>query len=174
MRTKKVTREAPKIVMNLQGKGKKKGKYQSDKKGDKKVTKNGDECSELQNSSLEKSPKKVKKKVNHRKSHQKSLKKTWAPICPPPLTGNVHMEKKTFQKGASLYLTNPPVPVRSKSLDIPQLYIAINLAKILKEETPEYLKCIKTLLFKVFFSSYSISFGATFPIPPPTGHCKSA
>ena len=50
-------------------KGKKKGKYQSDKKGDKKVTKNGDECSELQNLSLEKSPKKVKKKVNHRKSH---------------------------------------------------------------------------------------------------------
>ena len=46
-------------------KGKKKGKYQSDKKGDKKVTKNGDECSELQNSSLEKSPKKVKEKVNH-------------------------------------------------------------------------------------------------------------
>ena len=84
------------------------------------------------------------------------------------------MEKNTFQKGASLYLTNPPVPVRSKSLDIPQLYIAINLAKILKEETPEYLKCIKTLLFRVFFSSYSISFGATFPIPPPTGHCKSA
>ena len=66
------------------------------------------------------------------------------------------------------------MPVRSKSLDIPQLYIAINLAKILKEETPEYLKCIKTLLFRVFFSSYSISFGATFPIPPPTGHCKSA
>ena len=68
MRTKKVTREAPKIVMNcrvaekvtekMARKGKKKGKYQSDKKGDKKVTKNGDECSELQNSSLEKSPKK--------------------------------------------------------------------------------------------------------------------
>ena len=52
-------------------KGKKTGKYQSDKKGDKKVTKNGDECSELQNLSLEKSPKKVKKKVNHRKPHWK-------------------------------------------------------------------------------------------------------
>ena len=48
---------------------------QGDKKGDKKVTKNGDECSELQNSSLEKSPKKVKKKVNHRKSHWKSHQK---------------------------------------------------------------------------------------------------
>ena len=62
-----------------------------------KVTKNGDECSELQNSSLEKSPKTTKKgeekgespkislekspkKVKEKVNHQKSLKKIWAPI----------------------------------------------------------------------------------------------
>ena len=110
-------------------------------------------------------------------SNGQTWKKVPQTILASPYTPGQHGKKvpKTMLETTHfIYLTNPPVPERSNSLDIPQLYIAINLAKILKEETPEYLKCIKTLLFRVFFSSYSISFGATFPIPPPTGHCKSA
>ena len=79
MRTKKVTKEAPKIVMNLWGcwkghrkkakKGKKernlpRGKKYEDEKGDKRSTENSDEFVGLPKRSPKKWPEKVKRKGN--------------------------------------------------------------------------------------------------------------